>query len=95
MTTDLTFIGTLPTDQFTPKQGGRPSNPMREQLRQNPGQWARIRSYPADRRQPARSYACYFRTGHSDIETDVRLVNGQSIVFARAIKVPTEHDTTE
>lgn len=87
-----TFVDTLPDDQFARRGAGRPQHPARDLLRQHPGEWAQIRAYPADRRQQAQSYATTWKRNHPDIETTVRMVDDYNVVFARAIKIPTDEE---
>jgi hypothetical protein len=80
---DLQFVDELPERQRS--RLGRPPNPAFDVLRHNPGKWAVFKRYPTSKADAARSYAWRTQSRHPGIETAVRLVDSECIVFARAI----------
>jgi hypothetical protein len=63
--------------------GGRPSTvvqPIVNQLREHPGQWARVAEFPAQR--PAGSLASRLAI-HPNIQAMSRQVDGKAVVWAR------------
>lgn len=78
------FVDALPPK--SPAGGsGRPFSYNIEELRARSGEWAEIKRYPVKKRNAAQSQSNRMRRRHEDIETTVRTIGNQVILFARAV----------
>jgi hypothetical protein len=76
------FIDNVPDPQL----GGHPSlDPVRRELRDNPGAWAEVARYPDVEYRAASNRALSLRKAAQDIESTIRKIDGDVVVYARAV----------
>lgn len=78
------FVDTIPDR----RPGGNGSlEPIRRELRQKPNVWAEVARYAAEEMSRASGRANTLRNkgDSNDIESTVRIENGEAVVYARAV----------